>query len=104
MRAGRARSPRAADMKKDVRILLVGERESRAGRGPCAPPRASQPRGAPPEAWALRTLPARGPLLSSGSPGPSRPRAGASGRSFQIATRPRLPYSHPGPRVPWRRL
>lgn len=28
MRAGGGRPPRAADMKKDVRILLVGERES----------------------------------------------------------------------------
>lgn len=36
MRAGRARPLRASDMKKDVRILLVGERES----APCP---ASQP-------------------------------------------------------------
>uniref|UniRef100_A0A8C5NWR3 Mitochondrial Rho GTPase n=1 Tax=Jaculus jaculus TaxID=51337 RepID=A0A8C5NWR3_JACJA len=37
MRAGRARPRRASDMKKDVRILLVGERES-ARPAPAMPP------------------------------------------------------------------
>jgi hypothetical protein len=37
MRAGRARPLRAADMKKDVRILLVGERESARQSPPAAP-------------------------------------------------------------------
>lgn len=48
MPAGRGRPLRAADMKKDVRILLVGERESpRAGGWP-RPPQLLPPRCPPP--------------------------------------------------------
>lgn len=86
MRAGLARPLRAADMKKDVRILLVGERESaRAGwlrpplSVPCLgpdPPRPSQhgcplPAAGPPSSLALPFgLPAGGPYPLT-KPGPS---------------------------------
>ena len=56
MRAGRARPLRAADMKKDVRILLVGERES-AHRGRPRPPQPLPPRACSPLS-ALSGLPA----------------------------------------------
>lgn len=79
MRAGRARPLRAADMKKDVRILLVGERESAALAalapgtpglpvpfGPALLPRAP----GPPRPLTPFRLPAGGPqpLTSSGPP------------------------------------
>lgn len=77
MRAGRARPLRAADMKKDVRILLVGERES-ARWGWSRPPqplplpsslRAPRPPGPPSPSGLPCRLPAGGrrPLTSSGS-------------------------------------
>lgn len=58
MRAGRARPLRAADMKKDVRILLVGERES-ARRGPRSP---SRPGPARPSPRARASQPLNAPL------------------------------------------
>lgn len=63
MRAGRVRPLRASDMKKDVRILLVGERES----APCP---ASQPRCPPPSLPALPLFPALS-LCSSQALSPS---------------------------------
>lgn len=79
MRAGRGRPLRAADMKKDVRILLVGERESArpgwpglaaATAAPAAPlPYLRAPRPPSPSALPFR-LPAGGPR-SLTSPGPS---------------------------------
>lgn len=83
MPAGRGRPLRAADMKKDVRILLVGERESpRAGglaaaaAAPAAPlpspprPRASQLLGSSLSAAALDLSPPRVPPETS-LPGPT---------------------------------
>lgn len=77
MRAGRVRPLRAADMKKDVRILLVGERESAHPCWPWPPQpqplRACSPLAAPlssiskPYVPSPLTLPFR---LSAGGPQP----------------------------------
>lgn len=88
MRAGRARPLRAVDMKKDVRILLVGERES-AHRGWPRPPQTLPPLPLPSRACS----PVAVPVSSIRIPGAPSPFT----LPFRLSAGGPPPLASPGP-------